>query len=72
MANCTICKKPVLAGKCLHGECWRRTALEHGGALCDDYCRFPRECESQEALDEHCAVCPLNALLGLVTDNGNL
>lgn len=28
--------------------------------MCDNYCIYPRECSTQECLDEHCAECPLN------------
>lgn len=28
--------------------------------MCDDYCRWPTQLESQEQLDRFCAECPLN------------
>ncbi|MBR2550590.1 MAG: hypothetical protein IKE92_11365 [Clostridiales bacterium] len=28
--------------------------------MCDDYCKMPDICETQERLDRHCAECPLN------------
>lgn len=32
--------------------------------ICDEYCRFPRECECEDELhDEHCDSCPLMELL---------
>lgn len=31
-------------------------------AICDDYCKMPDICETQERLDRHCAECPLNNL----------
>ena len=32
--------------------------------MCDEYCRFPRECECEDELhDEHCDSCPLMELL---------
>lgn len=27
--------------------------------MCDEYCRFPRECQDQEELEEKCVGCPL-------------
>lgn len=31
--------------------------------ICDDYCKMPDICETQERLDRHCAECPLNIFL---------
>lgn len=28
--------------------------------ICDDYCKLPDICETQERLNRHCAECPLN------------
>ena len=28
--------------------------------MCDDYCKLPDICETQERLNRHCAECPLN------------
>lgn len=28
--------------------------------ICDEYCRFPRECSCEDELDEHCLKCPIN------------
>ena len=28
--------------------------------MCDDYCKLPDICPTQERLDRHCAECPLN------------
>ena len=28
--------------------------------MCDDYCKMPDMCETQEELDKKCAECPLN------------
>lgn len=33
------------------------------GHICDEYCRFPRECECEDELMEHCESCPLAELL---------
>lgn len=29
-------------------------------AMCDKYCKYPNECDTQEKLDEICNDCPLN------------
>lgn len=29
-------------------------------AICDDYCKMPDICETQERLNRHCTECPLN------------
>ena len=31
--------------------------------MCDHYCRFPRECDNEDELMEHCEDCPLAGLL---------
>lgn len=28
--------------------------------MCDEYCKMPDICATQERLDRHCAECPLN------------
>lgn len=28
--------------------------------MCDIYCRFPRECKTQEGLELLCELCPIN------------
>ena len=30
--------------------------------ICDKLCRFPRECENEEELEEHCSSCVLDSL----------
>lgn len=35
-------------------------------AICDDYCKMPDICATQERLDKHCQECPLN---NLTSDN---
>jgi len=32
-------------------------------AMCEDYCKMPDICETQERLLRHCAECPLNNIL---------
>lgn len=32
---------------------------EFTAKICDEYCRFPRECECEDELAEHCESCPL-------------
>ena len=31
--------------------------------MCDEYCKMPDICATQERLDRHCAECPLNTFL---------
>lgn len=31
--------------------------------MCDEYCKMPDICPTQERLDRHCAECPLNIFL---------
>lgn len=30
--------------------------------MCDEYCKMPGICETQEILDKHCNECPMNTL----------
>ena len=38
----------------------RNTWREIVEKMCDEYCKLPDICETQERLDRHCAECPLN------------
>ena len=31
--------------------------------ICDEYCRFPRECDCEDELAEYCEACPIAQLL---------
>lgn len=33
--------------------------------ICDQYCRFPGECQDQDALDKHCDNCVLIKLMNI-------
>ena len=35
---------------------------EVASRICDDYCKFPNECKSEEELYEICEDCPLGGL----------
>ena len=64
MANCKICGKPVVAANVFHSACWENEASKVAEEFCDNYCRFPFECE-QDDLDEKCDNCPIAKLLNL-------
>lgn len=64
MAKCMICGKPVIVGKVVHTACMEAHAKEElEAAICDHYCRFPRECHDDAALARHCDNCVLIKVL---------
>lgn len=66
MANCKICGKPVDAAPVIHRECWEKAVDEMAETFCNEYCRFPREIEDADSLQElHCDSCPLIRVLNL-------
>lgn len=66
MANCKFCGRPVQCASVHHAACWETEADKVAGVFCDEYCRFPRECGSEEELHEkHCDSCALIKLLNL-------
>lgn len=66
MANCKFCGRPVQCASVHHAACWETEADKVAGVFCDEYCRFPRECGSEEELHEkHCDSCVLIKLLNL-------
>ena len=65
MANCAICGRRVEAARVMHPRCWEKKAEELAEIFCNHYCRFPRECASEEELEEHCGLCHLIRLLNL-------
>ena len=66
MANCKVCGKPVKAGTAIHSSCWEKAVEKVAEIFCDEYCRWPRECEDEESLHEfHCDSCPMLQLLNL-------
>lgn len=38
--------------------------------MCDEYCKFPEQCGSQEALDEHCDSCQMIRLWNFINRKG--
>lgn len=65
MANCKLCGRKIEDGRPWHKPCWEQAAREMAETFCDEYCRFPRQCENQEELDRHCDRCALIRLLNL-------
>ena len=66
MANCRFCGKPVRCASVHHAACWETAAEKVAEQFCDNHCRFPRECQSEEELQEqHCDSCALVKLLNL-------
>ena len=66
MANCKICGKPVHTANVFHAGCWETVTARMAEEFCDEYCRFPRETEDADSLQElHCDNCPLIRVLHL-------
>lgn len=66
MANCKFCGKPVRCVSVHHAACWETAASKVAEQFCDDYCRWPRECQNEEELQEqHCDNCVMIQLLNL-------
>lgn len=36
--------------------------------FCDEYCKYPNTCKSQDELEEKCEECPLNKLAEIVNE----
>ena len=30
--------------------------------ICDNYCKYPESCSSEDELEEHCERCPMNKI----------
>ena len=66
MANCKLCGGPVRCAPVFHGACWEKAAHELAEKFCNDFCRWPSECEDSDSLAElHCDECPLIRVLNL-------
>ena len=63
MANCKFCGQSVKTAKVFHPACWETAAQKTAEEFCDEYCRWPRECEDQDSLELHCENCPMVRLL---------
>ena len=49
-----------------HAACYEVAVGAVIEKVCDHYCRYPKECSSQEELDEHCDNCELIRTLHLI------
>ena len=66
MAKCKICGQPVRSAPMFHPACWEAVADRMAEEFCDEYCRFPRECDDEDELQElHCDCCSLILVLNL-------
>ena len=65
MANCKVCGKSVTAAHVMHAECWKQEVSNLAEIFCDQYCRWPIECHSEEELAEHCDSCHMIRVLNL-------
>ena len=64
--NCKICGQPVRSGSVFHPACWETVTARLASEICDDYCRYAREIEDADSLQElHCDSCPLIRVLNL-------
>ena len=52
MPNCNICRQPVRNGVVHHAACWEQAVEALRREFCDDYCRWPREAEDEDRLEE--------------------
>ena len=59
---CKYCGKPIRFPVAYHTACYEVEVERCANRFCHDYCRFPRECDTQEQLDEHCDDCPFIGL----------
>lgn len=49
-----------------HAACWETAVNDMSQKFCDGYCRWPREVEDEDSLEElHCFDCPLIQVLNL-------
>ena len=65
MANCKICGQPVRSAHVFHAGCWETVTSRIASEICDDYCRYAREIEDQDLLEQQCESCPVTRLLNL-------
>ena len=63
--KCARCGKEVRHPIAWHTTCWEVTVDSMAERFCNEYCKFPNECETQEELDEHCDNCELIKLANL-------
>lgn len=66
MAKCKICGQPVRSAPVFHPACWEAITHRMAEEFCDEYCRFPKEIEDADELQEQrCDHCPLIRVLNL-------
>ena len=66
MANCKFCGRPVRSATVFHAACWELECEKVAQVFCDEYCRWPRECQDEDSLqDLHCSDCALVRLVNL-------
>lgn len=65
MPTCKFCNKPVITARAMHSACWERECDKMAKTFCDEYCRWPRECADEDALETHCNACALVTLFNL-------
>ena len=66
MANCKFCGRPVRSAKVFHSACWELEVEKALQIFCDDYCRWPDECDDiGEMVQQHCRDCVLVRVLNL-------
>lgn len=63
MSTCKDCGKPIAFPVSYHTACWERRVNRVAEKICDNYCRFPKEYESQDELDEKCYNCEVIKML---------
>lgn len=66
---CSRCGEPMRFPVAFHDAFYELAAGAIMEKLCDEYCRFPCECHSQEELDKHCDNCELVGLINAVFED---
>ena len=65
MSKCATCKsktdKPIVWCE----KCWTEAVTKFAEDFCDNYCKYPIQCDSQEGLDKFCANCGLIKLMNI-------
>ena len=71
MATCKRCGKETDYPVVFHPACWETEFEKALGTFCDEYCRWPLECSSEEELEEkHCFGCGLVHMMNLGLTGG--
>ncbi len=67
--KCARCGKPIIHPVAWHITCWDLVVDSIARRFCEEYCKFPDECKTQEELDEHCDNCEFTKLAKLKVEN---